>query len=90
MNDAPQQPDTKPGNYYVSVRRDNGDAVCLAGPFVDDHPAALAMVAAARRVACDIDPRAHWYSFGTLRTDHSYRRDGILNDRLGIAPDPLS
>lgn len=86
-----QQPDTKPGNYYVTARRENGDAVLLAGPFRDDHAAALAMVPRASRAAIDSgDPRAPWYAYGTARTDRSYVRNGILNDRLGIAPDPLS
>ncbi len=80
-----QQPDAKPGNYYVTVRRDNGDAVFLAGPFRDNHRAALAMVDQARRVAQDLDPRAAWYGFGTARTAYSYDRPGKLNERLGLS-----
>lgn len=75
-----QLPDTKPGNYYVSARRDNGDAVCLLGPFRDDHAKALSMVDAGREAAeASGDPRACWYSYGTLRTDYDYDRPGILN-----------
>lgn len=80
-----QAPDTKPGNYYVTVRREDGDFRCLAGPYRDDHAAALAMVDRANKLACEIDARAHWYSYGTVRTDYSYDRPGILNERLGIA-----
>jgi hypothetical protein len=75
--------DTKPGNYYVSVRRDGGDFRCLLGPYRDDHKKALAMVDAGRRAAeaCG-DPRAVWYSYGTVRTDYSYDKPGILNERI--------
>lgn len=83
-----QTPDTKPGNYYASVRRDDGDARCLAGPFRDDHQAALDIVARARKIAQDLDPRAAWYAYGTLRTDYSYAEPGILNDRLGLGQEP--
>lgn len=79
-----QQPDNQPGNYYVSVRRDDGAARCLAGPFRDNHAAALALVDKAREIAIDLDPRAHWYSFGTLRTSYDYSYPGILNNRLDI------
>ena len=77
-----QTPDTKPGNYYVSVRRDNGDFRCLVGPFRDDHSAALALVDPARKIAQDVDPKAAWYSFGTVRTEYSYDKPGILNDKV--------
>jgi hypothetical protein len=74
--------DTKPGNYYVSVRRDDGDFRCLVGPFRDDHPAAIALVDKARAVAEQLDPKAVWYAFGTLRTAYDYDKPGILNDRV--------
>lgn len=80
-----QTPDTKPGNYYVSVRRDDGDFRCLLGPYRDDHKAALAMVDEARKVAEELDPKAFWYSYGTLRTEYSYSKPGILNDRMPSA-----
>jgi len=67
-----QKPDTKPGNYYVTAMRDDGKVVCLAGPFKNDHAAALATVDRARSVACDVDPRAHWYAYGTARLDLDY------------------
>jgi hypothetical protein len=77
-----QQPDTQPGNYYVSVRRDDGDFRCLVGPFRDDHAAALALVDKARTVAETVDPKAAWYSYGTLRTAYDYDKPGVLNDRV--------
>lgn len=62
-----QAPDTKPGNYYVSVRKDSGDWRVLLGPFPNDHAAALAWVDKARNKAIELDPRAPWYSYGTVR-----------------------
>lgn len=59
--------DSKPGNYYVSVRKDSGDWRVLLGPFPNDHAAALAWVDKARRKAEEIDPKAIWYSYGTVR-----------------------
>ena len=79
-----QTPDSKPGNYYVTVRRDDGEARALAGPFRDDHKAALDMVRAASKMAGEIDPRAAFYSFGTARTAYNYDKPGILNERLGL------
>ena len=79
-----QIPDTKPGLYYVTVRRWNNnvtpDVRILRGPFVDDHAAALAAVPEAQRIACELDPRAHWYEFGTCRSDH-FLGVGILDIR---------
>src|SRR3546814_7308723 len=49
-----QTPDTKPGNYYVSIVRGK-DHRLLAGPFVNNHAGALAMVDAARDLAHEID-----------------------------------
>jgi len=33
-------------------------------------------------MAQDVDPRAVFYAFGTCRTDYSYNRPGVLNERL--------
>jgi hypothetical protein len=76
------QPDTAPGNYYVTVRRDDGDFRCLVGPFRDDHAKALSLVPKARRVAQEVDPKAVWYSYGTIRTVYDYDKPGILNDKV--------
>jgi hypothetical protein len=77
-----QQPDNKPGAYYVSVRRSDGDYRFLLGPFVDDHGKALAQVDAVRAKAEQLDPKAVWYDFGTARIDIQPDRvppAGILN-----------
>ena len=80
-----QQPDTQPGNYYVTVIRDgHKDRVrALAGPFVNDHAKALAMVATVRALAIQIDPWSAFYNFGTSRIE-GYDAPGILNERLGL------
>jgi len=75
-----QQPDTKPGFYYVTVMRGKGDYRYLRGPFVNDHAGALAAVDAARFRSYDLDPRAAFYAFGTARADED-AGPGIL-DRL--------
>lgn len=70
MNDEQQQPDPRDGLYYVTVRRDDGEWRILRGPFLT-HVAALAALPWARRRACELDPKAHWYSYGTARSlDH--------------------
>ena len=79
-----QAPDTKPGNYYVSCRRDDGKTVFLAGPFRNDHAAALAMVDRASAEANRVDVRAPWYYYGTARVAHSYKTPGLLNKVLGL------
>lgn len=76
-----QEPDTRPGPYYVSVRRDDGDFRLLSGPYLL-HASALAAVAEARTIATDLDSRAVWYSFGTVRMKPEFSEPGILN-RLG-------
>src|SRR3546814_10851152 len=78
-----QTPDTKPGNYYVSIVRGK-DHRLLAGPFVNNHAGALAMVDAARDLAHEIDPRTCFDAFGTCRVDGYYDKPGILNAQLGL------
>jgi hypothetical protein len=79
---SPQEPDTERGNYYVSVRHYDGRHALLLGPFPNNHAAALAAVGAARAKACDVDPRAHWYAFGTCRLASEFTTPGVLNDLL--------
>lgn len=74
-----QQPDTAPGNYYVSVRRDDGQTRLLRGPFRNDHAGALAAVQAASAEAERLDPKAVWYSYGTVRMPEDFERPGILD-----------
>lgn len=77
-----QQPDPRPGFYYVSVLRDSRDAQpdyrLLLGPFVNDHAGALAAVEGARLRAMQFDARAQWYAYGTCRCA-SNQGPGILN-----------
>ena len=81
-----QTPDTKPGEYYVSVI-DGPRAGRLLGPFTNDHQAALDMVNKVRDKAIEMDPRAHFYAFGTCRLDGNDKvpiRAGVLNRFFGL------
>lgn len=81
-----QQPDTKPGAYYVSVKR-GADYRLLAGPFINDHSAALDRVDGVRRVAEGLDVKAVFYEFGTCRLDIEPGERppaGILNAQCGV------
>jgi hypothetical protein len=80
-----QTPDSKPGNYYVTAIDDTKRVARLAGPFLNDHASALALVDKARDEACKVDSRAWWYAFGTCRVDIDVpTKLGVLNSRLGI------
>ena len=72
-----EEADPRPGSYYVSCIYGEKRAL-LYGP-LPSHAAALAMVERVRAVAVEVDPRAHWYSFGTARADVDYTRPGVLN-----------
>jgi hypothetical protein len=79
-----QHPDSKPGAYYVSVAR-GADWRPLLGPFINDHAKALGLVDAARKKAEELDVKACWYSFGTVRVDVAageIPRAGILNSHF--------
>lgn len=78
---ATQEPDTRPGAYYVSVI-DGPRAALLVGPFINDHAAALSLVDAVRVKACDLDPRGVFYAYGTCRLPlegEAAPRPGSLN-----------
>jgi len=76
-------PDTRPGNYYVSIVR--GRRYCLAlGPYPDDHARALAGVQRVRRYFTrhDLDG-FHACGYGTCRVEGSVdAAEGKLNDVL--------
>lgn len=79
-----QEPDTKPGNYYVTAT-DAGRVAFLAGPYRDDHAAALAMVDTVQRVAIEMNREAFWYAYGTVRVDPDiYDKPGKLNDYIKL------
>lgn len=70
----------------MSVQRGT-DYRLLAGPFINDHAAALARVDDVRKVAERLDAKAAWYAFGTCRLDvgPSERPPaGILNSQCGV------
>ena len=71
-------PDTAPGNYYVTAIY-NGRHALLAGPFLNDHATALALVDRARVEAEKVDPRAIWYAYGTARYPEDFNEPGKLN-----------
>lgn len=76
--------DTQPGNYYVTAQ-DAGKTYPMAGPFVNDHSAALAAVRAVKDEACNLDGRASFMSWGTTRCGESYTKPGPLNHIAGLA-----
>jgi hypothetical protein len=80
---AVEKVDRAPGNYYVSVV-DGPRMGLLAGPFPNDHEAALAMVERAREAAQKADPWSHFYAFGTVRMAPDYTKPGRLNRELGL------
>lgn len=73
--------DPKPGNYYVSCV-DGGRMLLLLGPFVQ-HADALAQVEAVRKLAGQLDPWSHFYSFGTVGLADVDVRPGKLNAQMG-------
>ncbi len=84
--DSAQTPDTRPGCYYVSVKRDDGRYALLLGPLTT-HAEALEKVRAVREKACEVDPRGVWYAYGTARLpddDSVPIRAGKLNKEFGL------
>ena len=76
-------PDTRPGNYYVSVVQ--GRRYCLAlGPFPDDHARALAGVERVRRYFAEHDLDGfQTCGYGTCRVGGSVNAEaGKLNDAI--------
>ncbi len=80
---ATQQPDTQPGNYYVSAMDPGtGNSWPVLGPFPNDHAAALSAVAEATAFCQAHHPRSIWFSFGTVRMDTTYLKPGTANAHL--------
>ena len=84
MAAKPEQVDLRPGRYYVSMVDGNRSALLL-GPYAT-HQEALDDVLRGNDMACKIDPRAHWYGFGTCRLDDDYPTtpQGRLNQAEAI------
>lgn len=74
---AAQMPDTAPGPYYVSVMKDGGAWRMVSGPY-PLHATALGLVDKARRICEEMDYRAVWYAFGTVRVEGTCTDPGIL------------
>lgn len=53
--------------YYVSAI-DGARKALICGPY-PTHDAALADVTRVKRAAYDVDPRAHWWAWGTASVD---------------------
>ena len=75
---AAQEPDDRPGNYYVSMV-DGARFALLLGPFPNDHRGALSRVDLVRQRAPEVDPRATFYGFGTCWLPADYTKPGRLN-----------
>lgn len=65
--------------YYVSVI-DGPNRAFVAGPF-REHAAAISALEPARKIGCEVDPKASFYGWGTARNANGYRICS-LNDRL--------
>lgn len=67
--------------FYVSVVDGKRFAV-VAGPF-RTHPEALSMVDSAIEAGHKVDPKSHFYAWGTVKMKNGHR-EGKLNTQLGI------
>ncbi len=59
--------DQRPGFYYVTAL-DGGRSARIAGPY-KSHGAALDKVGPVKTLAEDVDPRAIWWAWGTMRSE---------------------
>lgn len=71
--------DTRPGNYYVSCKRDDGRMALLLGPF-DNHTTAISFRYFAELAMEEVDLQAFWYAYGTVRMADDYAKPGKLNN----------
>lgn len=78
-------PDPRPGQYYVTARREDGRFAMLVGP-LESHRAALDLVRVASELVIDEDRSGIWYSYGTARLPEDFQNapKGKLNDMLGV------
>lgn len=77
-------PDSKLGNYYISVI-DGPRYDFLLGPFRDNHAAALALVDIVKEYVIENyrTQGAFWWGYGTCRVDPEvYDKPGKLNDLI--------
>lgn len=67
--------------FYASVM-DGVRTGLLLGPY-DTHDEAMAVVDTAAELAETVDPRAHFYSFGTAKVTADRLPKGRLNHLIG-------
>ncbi len=67
--------------FYVSIV-DGKRFTTVAGPF-RTHPEALSMVDPAIEIGRELDPKSHFYAWGTVKMENGHR-EGRLNTQLGI------
>ena len=72
-----QQPDDKPGDYFVSAI-DGDRRALVSGPYINDHAAALADVAECRALTEQVDRKTVFAAFGTCRLPLESGRIGFL------------
>lgn len=65
---AAQQPDPRPGFYYVSAIDNRDRSYRIAGPWLT-HQEALDQVEPVRRYAAELSPQSVWYKWGTSRLE---------------------
>ena len=85
-DEAPQEPDTKPGPYFVTAI-DQGPAMTrrvmvMSGPY-NTHQQALDAVGMARDTASDIDGRAWFMAWGTARIPDRTQPGNL--EKMGLA-----
>lgn len=66
----------EPGAHYYATAVDGPRVALLSGPY-PTHAEALAALPEAREKALRVDPKSHFYSFGTVATDVD--RPGVLD-----------
>lgn len=81
-------PDTRPGDYFVSVHDQGQKPRLVLGPF-ETHKEAINQVEAVRTYLLETDPKGHFYSYGTARQEKGSGNTGQLNPKLGYSPEDL-
>jgi hypothetical protein len=69
--------DQRPGDYFVTCRREDGKQVLVSGPYAS-HRIARMMQSKTSRIAGELDPKAIWYAWGTGRMESNSGRQGAL------------
>ena len=81
-----QEPDQQSGDYFVSAYDQSGKKhALLSGPYIDDHPAALADLERVMQLAINKDAFAVFYAFGTCRLPPGSGTVGVFQRRKLLA-----